>query len=62
MFPRAIKSTIQREVRDYEPAVALYGGDDGLEIYRRLIPEAAAAAQARRLAGDGNRLRLGRLR
>jgi len=34
------KSTLQREVRDYEPEVALYGGDDGLEIYRRLIPEA----------------------
>jgi release factor glutamine methyltransferase len=34
------KATLQREVRDYEPEVALYGGDDGLEIYRRLIPEA----------------------
>ena len=34
------KSTLQREVRDYEPEVALYGGDDGLDIYRRLIPEA----------------------
>jgi release factor glutamine methyltransferase len=38
--PARDKSTIQREVRDYEPEVALYGGDDGLEIYRRLIPEA----------------------
>jgi len=34
------KATLQREVRDYEPEVALYGGDDGLAIYRRLIPEA----------------------
>jgi release factor glutamine methyltransferase len=32
--------SIQREVRDHEPAVALYGGDDGLDIYRRLVPEA----------------------
>ena len=32
---------IQREVRDYEPPVALYGGPTGLEIYERLILEAA---------------------
>jgi release factor glutamine methyltransferase len=38
--PACDKSTLQREVRDYEPEVALYGGNDGLEIYRRLIPEA----------------------
>ena len=40
MFAARDKATLQREVRDYEPEVALYGGDDGLEIYRRLIPEA----------------------
>jgi release factor glutamine methyltransferase len=34
------KSTLPPEVRDYEPEIALYGGDDGLAIYRRLIPEA----------------------
>jgi len=39
-IPARDKSKLQREVRDYEPEVALYGGDDGLEIYRRLIPEA----------------------
>jgi len=33
--------SLPREVREHEPAVALYGGADGLEIYRRLIPEAA---------------------
>jgi release factor glutamine methyltransferase len=27
-------------VRDYEPAQALFAGDDGLAIYRRLIPAA----------------------
>lgn len=35
------KSTIQVEVRDYEPEVALYGGPSGTEIYQRLIPDAA---------------------
>ena len=39
--PESDSSTIQREVRDHEPAVALYGGADGLAVYRRLIPEAA---------------------
>jgi release factor glutamine methyltransferase len=38
--PALDRSTIQREVRDYEPPVALYGGDDGLDVYRRLVPEA----------------------
>jgi release factor glutamine methyltransferase len=38
--PALDRTTIQREVRDYEPPVALYGGDDGLEVYRRLVPEA----------------------
>jgi release factor glutamine methyltransferase len=32
--------SLQREVRDYEPSLALYGGLDGLCIYQRLIPEA----------------------
>jgi len=31
------------EVRDHEPALALFAGDDGLEVYRRLIPTAPAA-------------------
>jgi release factor glutamine methyltransferase len=31
---------LQREVRDHEPAVALFGGEDGLAGFRRLIPEA----------------------
>jgi len=33
--------TLQREVRDWEPHEALDGGASGLEIYARLIPEAA---------------------
>jgi release factor glutamine methyltransferase len=37
------KPTLQREVRDHEPELALYGGADGLEVYRRLIPAAERA-------------------
>ena len=34
---------LEPQVRDYEPATALYAGESGLDIYRRLIPQAAAA-------------------
>ncbi len=34
------KATLQREVRDWEPGLALFAGTDGLAVYRRLIPEA----------------------
>lgn len=33
---------LPREVRMFEPQLALNGGADGLEHYRRLVPEAAA--------------------
>jgi release factor glutamine methyltransferase len=33
-------SALQREVRDWEPRLALVGGLSGLEIYRRLLPQA----------------------
>jgi release factor glutamine methyltransferase len=29
------------EVRDHEPAIALYGGEEGYELYGQLIPQAA---------------------
>ena len=35
--------TLMRDVRDFEPALALFGGGDGLDIIRRLIPQAFAA-------------------
>jgi release factor glutamine methyltransferase len=31
---------LQREVRDWEPRLALVGGLTGLEIYQRLLPQA----------------------
>jgi release factor glutamine methyltransferase len=38
--PEAGCGEIQKEVRDFEPPVALFGGPDGLDVYRRLIPDA----------------------
>ncbi|HEV1283828.1 MAG TPA: peptide chain release factor N(5)-glutamine methyltransferase [Bryobacteraceae bacterium] len=48
--PETDRDTLEREVRDHEPSLALFAGADGLEIYRRLIPEAA------RLLKPGGRL------
>jgi len=35
-------TTLMREVRDHEPEVALYGGEEGYEIYAELIAQAGA--------------------
>jgi release factor glutamine methyltransferase len=48
--PEADETSVQREVREHEPRVAVFGGKDGLDVYRRLIPEAA------RLLKPGGRL------
>lgn len=37
--PSVQAPALQPEVRDYEPAVALFAGEDGLEAIRRLIAE-----------------------
>lgn len=35
--------SLMRDVRDFEPALALFGGDDGLDVIRALAPAARAA-------------------
>jgi release factor glutamine methyltransferase len=37
------------EVREYEPSIALFGGEEGYELYGRLIPEAARHVKPRGL-------------
>lgn len=41
-IPRAEISDLMPEVRDYEPHLALDGGEDGLDFYRRLAASATA--------------------
>jgi release factor glutamine methyltransferase len=45
--PRTDEPGLQREVRDYEPHVALFAGPTGLEIYERLIADAARVLRPR---------------
>ena len=39
--PLGDRNGLQREVRDYEPDVALFAGPTGFEIYERLVSDAA---------------------
>jgi release factor glutamine methyltransferase len=34
---------VQRQVRDFEPRMAVFAGEEGMDIYRRLIPQAELA-------------------
>lgn len=45
-IPRRVANTLASEVRDHEPAVALYGGEQGYELYAGLIALAALQLKA----------------
>ncbi len=54
-IPEADRDTLSVEVRDHEPALALFAGADGLAVYRRLIP----AAQEALLSGGSLLMEIG---
>jgi release factor glutamine methyltransferase len=39
-IPETDRGSLHPQVRDHEPATALFAGETGLDIYRRLIPQA----------------------
>jgi release factor glutamine methyltransferase len=38
--PLRHREGLQREVRDFEPPVALFGGEDGFDLYGRIVADA----------------------
>lgn len=39
-IPEKVIGTLSREVRDYEPLLALSGGEDGLDFYKEILKDA----------------------
>ena len=48
-IPSSDRDSLHPQIRDFEPDVSLYGGLAGLDIYRRLIPQAKAALKPKGL-------------
>jgi release factor glutamine methyltransferase len=44
--PLKARDGLQREVRDWEPPVALFGGETGFEVYGRIVAEAPRVLRA----------------
>jgi release factor glutamine methyltransferase len=44
--PTADRDSLSVEVREHEPALALFAGADGLDVYRRLTPAAFSVLEA----------------
>ena len=53
--PEGDRAELMRDVRDFEPAAALFGGGDGLDVIRQLIP----LAWARLVPGGGLMMEVG---
>jgi release factor glutamine methyltransferase len=50
-IPESDRPTLHPQVREHEPAAALFAGETGLDVYRRLIPEALGALKPNGILG-----------
>lgn len=49
--PSGYRERLHPQVRDHEPHLALFGGPDGLDLYRQFLPQARAALKPNGLLG-----------